>query len=529
MATSSLRRVARLVYRIIVGGMVLLALSPLAALAHPMGNFTINRYSHLQLHSDELFLFYIVDFAEIPALAELLQMDADGDKEISEAEEYTYLDGAMRDLLTSLTLTINGEPQPLTPITARMTMPPGEQEMPTLRLEFDLSAALPPATDGWQLHYRDNNRVTRNGGWQEIIATPAEGITLLDATVPTTDVSDELRNYPNDLLTTPIQVREAHVRFALTTASGQPNAGAVANAAATVRATPVADTQPLREDSDDRGETAADGIFALLASTENDRFAQLMTAPLDGPGAILLLLLAAFGWGGLHALSPGHGKTVVAAYLVGSRGTVGHALFLGLTTTLTHTVGVFALGFVTLFISAYILPEELYPWLSLFSGLLVAVVGFSLLRSRWQEWRHAQAHAHGHDHHHHHDHHDDQEHGEHGHSHLPPEQITWRSLLALGISGGLLPCPSALVVMLGAIAFNRIAFGLLLILIFSLGLATVLTVTGLLFVYAGRLFARLPVQQPLFQLLPVLSALLVTLLGIGITWQALVTTGFFVS
>lgn len=486
----------------LIGG-GLLSFVPSMVLAHPMGNFTINRYSRLELHTDQILLYYVVDFAEVPALAELLQMDTNGDKQISEEEEHTYLDGVMRALLTSLALTINEQPQPLTPITARMEIPPGEQAMPTLRLEFDLTIALPPAADAWQLHYRDNNVVTQKTGWQEIIVTPSAEVTLLAATVPTQDVSNALRNYPPDLLS-PVRIRQATVRFASATTT---MATATMTMPITLPGAAVAGQTPAPQA----------GLGALLANAENDRFAALLMLPLAGPGAVIFVLLAAFGWGGVHALSPGHGKSIVAAYLVGARGTVGHALFLGLTTTVTHTIGVFALGFATLLLSQFILPEAFYPWLGVFSGLLVVLVGLSLLHNRWQGWQHAHAHTHHHDH-------DSQPHvhdGVHGHNHLPPATLTWRSLLALGVSGGLLPCPSALVVMLGAIAFDRVAFGLLLILIFSLGLATVLTVTGLLFVYAGRLFERIPAQRPLFHLLPIVSAAVVTLLGLGITLQAL--------
>jgi ABC-type nickel/cobalt efflux system permease component RcnA len=256
-------------------------------------------------------------------------------------------------------------------------------------------------------------------------------------------------------------------------------------------------------------------------------------------------LLAAFGWGALHALSPGHGKTIVAAYLVGSRGTAQHALFLGLTTTITHTAGVFALGGVTLFASRFILPEQLYPWLGLLSGLLVVGIGASLVwgrlaallgfgRREHHHHDHSHEHTHGHDHEHdhrhglvHHHHHDD-DHG-HSHSHLPPGSdgapVTWRNLLALGISGGLLPCPSALVLMLGAIALDRVAFGLVLILIFSLGLASVLTAIGILLVYAGQLFTRIPESNRLLRVMPVASAAFITLVGVIISWQALVQTG----
>jgi ABC-type nickel/cobalt efflux system permease component RcnA len=129
-----------------------------------------------------------------------------------------------------------------------------------------------------------------------------------------------------------------------------------------------------------------------------------------------------------HALSPGHGKTIVTAYLVGQRGTPRHAALLGLIVTVTHTIGVFTLGVVTLLLSRFIVPDQLYPWLNLVSGLLVVAIGASVLRARWL---HRRAHAHDHDHHHHH-----------GHG----EDLSLRSLFAVGVSGGLLPCPSALVV-----------------------------------------------------------------------------------
>jgi ABC-type nickel/cobalt efflux system permease component RcnA len=275
----------------------------------------------------------------------------------------------------------------------------------------------------------------------------------------------------------------------------------------------------------------------------------------------LIAIAGAFVWGGMHAMSPGHGKTIVGAYLAGSRATAQHALFLGLTTTITHTTGVFALGLVSLFASQYILPEQLYPWLSFLSGLMVVAIGLNLFISRIQgaQWlkrspfghSHTGNHSHEqhshdhHDHHHHkhhsHDHHhhehhshDHHHHHEHGHSHadhshLPPgaddAPITWRSLLALGISGGLVPCPSALVLLLSTIALGRIGFGLVLVLVFSLGLAGTLTGLGLLLVSAKRLFDRLPTQVRLVRMLPAVSALFVALLGLGITTQALVQIG----
>jgi ABC-type nickel/cobalt efflux system permease component RcnA len=220
-------------------------------------------------------------------------------------------------------------------------------------------------------------------------------------------------------------------------------------------------------------------------------------APQVGEGIFLVLLLSAFAWGALHALSPGHGKAMVAAYLVGTRGTPRHAVALGATVTVTHTIGVFALGAVTLALSQYILPEQLYPWLNLVSGALVVVVGAAVLRSRFRKRRH---------HHHHH--------------HHGPESFSWRGLVALGAAAGIIPCPSALVVLLGAIAQGEIALGMVLIVAFSLGLAATLTFLGLAVVYAGKAVGRLPVPGRVTAALPTVSALLIVGVGLVLTAQA---------
>src|SRR5205814_4988173 len=240
------------------------------------------------------------------------------------------------------------------------------------------------------------------------------------------------------------------------------------------------------------------------AARFGDRLTELIAtgAPLE-PWLVLTSLLVAAGLGALHALSPGHGKTVVGAYLVGARGTARHAVFLGLVVTATHTLGVYALGLLTLTASAYVVPERLFPWISAVSGLVVVAVGALLAASRLQA---ALALGHdGHPHAHDDHHHDGHEHThDHSHSHAPADgAVGWRSLLALGVSGGLLPCPSALVVMLGAIAFGRIAFGLLLIVAFSAGLAAVLTSIGIALVYARDLFERLPLDGRLARFAPV--------------------------
>ncbi len=245
--------------------------------------------------------------------------------------------------------------------------------------------------------------------------------------------------------------------------------------------------------------------------------------------------------GALHALTPGHGKTVVAAYLVGSRGTVWHAVVLGSVVTLTHTGSVFLLGIVTLAASKYILPTTIIPWLEILSGLLIVGLGLYLLWQRFLFWWKSRQpveetrtrktsltpssspkkisgsisvqkmpenlHHHG----------DGKM-----HSHDVPEAITWRSLIALGISGGLVPCPDAIAILLVAVAINRVLLGLALIVSFSLGLAVVLIAIGLLMVSSRRLFDRVSFLDKVAPVMPVVSALVVLALGFALTWGAYV-------
>jgi nickel/cobalt exporter len=257
--------------------------------------------------------------------------------------------------------------------------------------------------------------------------------------------------------------------------------------------------------------------------------------------------------GGFHALEPGHGKTLVAAYLVGSHGKARHAVLLGAIVTASHTISVYALGLITLYASQWILPERLYPWLGIGSGLMVAGLGFTLFIRRYlateshAEDGHVHDHAHGHRHNwwgghvrevdthshsdvilHEHDHSEGHDHS-HGAEHEMPRitrELSLSGLFALGITGGIVPCPAALVVLLGALAFHRVAFGLFLIVAFSAGLAAVLISLGLAMVYAGRFMSRFGAQGPLTQRwLPLASSAVITIIGVTLTLQSLVTVG----
>jgi ABC-type nickel/cobalt efflux system permease component RcnA len=325
--------------------------------------------------------------------------------------------------------------------------------------------------------FRDGNYAERTG-WKEVIALAGTGFTLRGSSVPSSDQSRELTVYPTD--TIPPQDTEA--RF-------------------TVVPRPGSATAPLPEAA-----AVASGPGAPASATPRDAFTEVIASPDLGPGLVVMGLAIAAVFGALHGLSPGHGKAMVAAYLVGARGTAGQAVFLGGVVTVTHTLGVFALGLATLLASRYVVPERLYPMLSALSGLMICGVGGRLLYLRIRRLLRPRPPAAGAANHHH---------------HLPSGPVTVRGLLALGISGGLIPCPSALVVLLAAVALHRVAFGMLLITAFSLGLAGVLMALGLIVVYARQWLERMPVSAALLRRVPIASAGVITLIGVGLLVRTL--------
>ena len=408
---------------------------PALATAHPLGNFTINRFSRIEVSGPRLYVRYVLDMAEIPTF------------------QAGHIDARLyaRRIAANARLDVAGRPARLVPLRTALAHPRGAAGLRTTRLEVILAG---PVLHGRiSVSYHDNNYRDRIG-WKEIVVGTA-----------TPSTSHELRAYPKNLLQSPLDVSSVTTTLA-------PHTG---------RAIPPQLSSGHSLEAPDR---IADAGFSSLVG--RSRLSALV---------ILASLAAAIFWGAAHALSPGHGKTIITAYLVGQRGTPRHAALLGLIVTVTHTVGVFALGAVTLSLSRFIVPEHLYPWLNLVSGLLVVGIGGSVLRARWLHRRH---------HHHHH---------EHG--------LSRRSLLSVGISGGLLPCPSALVVLLAAISLHRVGFGLLLIVAFSVGLAMTITGIGLAAVVARSAFRRLSFEGRLLSLLPAVSALVIVAAGIAMTARAL--------
>ena len=292
-------------------------------------------------------------------------------------------------------------------------------------------------------------------------------------------------------------------------------------------------------------------LFLLLqsAASQTEPLTRLLHQQALTPWMIAVAIGIAFALGAAHALTPGHGKTIVAAYLVGSRGTLKHAALLGGMVTLTHTITVFLLGLATLFLFQYVVPQKVTQVLGAISGLSIVAIGGWMLYKRLRGARHTHSHTHdhhhdhGHGHHHDHDHDHDHVHSDdhhahdhthehahsHTHSHGPgghthmPDEISWSGLAALGASGGLVPCESALVLLLTAIALRRVGLGLLLLVSFSLGLALVLMGIGVLVIYAKNLLpgAGNPSGNSFFRWMPVASAAIVMVLGLIMTGVSL--------
>jgi ABC-type nickel/cobalt efflux system permease component RcnA len=538
------RRRARLAAGLVAAAILLAARS---SPAHPLGNFSISHYAGIRVEETAIHVRYLIDMAEIPTFQE--GQETGITPQAGPASLDGYLTRQAQVLANGLRLELDGRRLRLEAESREAIFPPGAGGLPTMKLGIVYRARLDEPARGRfsSLYYRDDNFPGR-AGWKEIVAGAGPGMALAQSSAPENDRSRELADYPTDLLNSPPQDLEAHIVF---------GASPVARA-------PAARPAPLRSGVDPgsaRGVTIARealspravatprtsahervGLEANRQATPRSAFTELVSAKELRLGIVLFAVVVAAGLGALHALEPGHGKTVVGAYLVGSRGSAWHAVVLGTIVTASHTAGVYLLGGVTLYASRYVVPERIYPWLGVFSGLTIAVLGLVLVRRRYRGHEHPHSHhhhhAHGgsHDHHHGHSHGHDGDpeghwhshaHGGHGHHRHGSDGATpLRELLALGVSGGIVPCPAALVVLLSTIALGRVGFGLLLIVAFSMGLAAVLIAIGLLIVHARRFMARFDGGGTLVtRWLPLTSAAMITLLGVGMAVQALLTAG----
>jgi len=446
--------------RLLIGWILALIALPLGtavASAHPLGNFTVNHFSRVTAGAELIAVHYVLDLAEIPTLQET---------------QSGGVEGIATRLADALSLTVDGVASRTTLRSSAVERLAGQAGLATLRVTVDLVA--PAARDGARIEYRDGTYPGRIG-WHAVVFSGS----VRDATVGADDPTNELRSYPTDPTITAPNVTAAAATVDLTGSVTRPadGFGGVARFAI---------------------DAGADTLASYLRSASVDL------------GSLAAALLVAMALGALHALGPGHGKAMVAAYLVGSRGTAGQAVVLGTTVTVTHTLGVYALGAVTLVAAQYVVPERLYPVLGVLSGVLVVAIGLGLLRTRMRSMR---GHA---DHGHEHGHGDGP--GQHRHDVRP---VGMRGLLALGVSGGLLPCPTALVVLLAAVSFHNILLGMVLVAAFSVGLAIVLTGIGLAFVFGQRALRRQHIlsrfgDSAVVRMLPALSAVAITVAGLVI-------------
>jgi ABC-type nickel/cobalt efflux system permease component RcnA len=549
--------------------LVLVLLPATPASAHPLGNFSVNQYLGLILHPDRVTATAIVDAAEIPTLQDRTQVDADADAAVTPDERAAHARRACEGLAAAVDVRVDAARLMWTVTRADFAYSPGAGGLEVSRLTCALAA---PTTLERPAQVRVSNRhLPDRIGWREMTAAGA-GVRLLDSPLPTSSVSDELRDYPDDLLASAPDMRTA-----------------------VVHVEPGTDTAAAPVGPKSQG---TDPVTRWLAALDRT-FADVAGGPLTPLIGILTVLLAIVVGAG-HAALPGHGKTVLAAYLAGKRGRPRDAIAVAATVTLTHTGGVLALGLL-LTAGTAIAGEAVLGWLGLVSGAIVLAVGTVMLLGLVRRRRIDRTHAslslppegshgllgfgHGHDGHHHHhrggagrglrslfrrghghDHgqgHDHShgpghqhghghghghEHGhghgpshEHGHGHGPGhehgrghggERRTGRlGLAGIGLAGGLVPSPSALVVLLAAIGLGRTGFGVLLVVAYGLGMAGTLTGAGLLLLALQRRLARAASSGTpaawlrsafarLHAATPAATAALVVLVGAGLAVRA---------
>ena len=586
--------------RMVVAVLALLAVlaGPAAALAHPLGNFTINHYAGIRVSPTEIRLDVVLDRAEIPTFQERIRLDADEDGEVSEAEADAAREPECRTLGRSLSLIVDGTIVEPTLAAAGLSFPSGSGGLSTMRLVcgFVTPWGGPPASVAFE-----DRSFTERVGWREIVVE-GDGTTIGGEALLAASVSDRLTDYPDDQIAAPL----AMSRVAFTVTPGGPSLPALV----------VADAHPLPgavasgggDSSGGAGPAGGGGApgGSGAPSVAPDAFpgavvpggigAELPTifqATDLTPGVLLAALLAAAALGAGHALTPGHGKTLMAAYLVGTRGTALHAAGLGLSVTISHTLGILLLAVLILGAGTALPPDVVVRALPVAAGVAILVIGTWMLVAELRRRRaagvgagrahdgvathqgadthhgahteaghahqgghthqgadtheaahaHELAHRHGQEHRHDgldgHDH----EYGRHGHTgalpptlehshggvrhtHLPPpgSTITWRSLFALGLAGGIVPSTSALLILLGSIAAGRPGFGVVLVVAFGVGMAAVLGGIGLGLVLARDRIGRLTAGSSLARLgawVPLAAACLVIGIGLWLTGDAL--------
>jgi ABC-type nickel/cobalt efflux system permease component RcnA len=450
--------------------------------AHPLGNFTSNHLTRLTVRSSSVLVHYVLDDAEIPTFSLLRSLDRDGHPAPSVLAGWGAQHAA--EIVPQLQLGSDGKPLPLVPIGSSVTLRPGAGGLSTLYFTADYRASLAPGPH--ELTY-DDTTLPERIGWRDVVVSPAH------------EPTNELRVYPNALIGSP----RDRTAVSLTRSAG----GVIA----------VKDT-------------TAPSVFGVPSAARMDALSAVLARDLSDPLVLIGALLLAVGLGALHALEPGHGKTLLAISLVGARATAPQAAILAVALTIAHTAGVLLFGVVVLSLTRYVVPETLYPWIAVLSGAFVAMLGArALSKTIVQRTAHApaaprsdaeiaraalrahdRAHVHGlaHDH-------GDLDDEAHARAHAIPGSapLRFRDALIAAASGNVAPCPAALVVLLAAIATHRIGYGLVLIVAFSIGLALTLTILGVAIVRGAGWLMRRPHFDRAAAYAPLVTAGAISVIG----------------
>ncbi len=466
--------------------------------AHPLGNFSVSHYTRLEVSAKGVEVTYVLDLAEVPTYTLLRDWKLDAKSPKTELDRKAGEQA--QEWVKGLEFRAAGKriaPQFVRAAIQIFSEADG-QAVARIASTFELPGVASP------LQFEDRNFPDRYG-WKEIVIGSGAGAEIVTASQGAADRSNGLTEYPINTGADTTAAAPQDLRASVDW-RGAGSSGIAARIVPIEQPAPVA--APAQE---------SQGPNPAPSPAKGDFLSRLLAKREIGWQWLLLGLVVAFGLGGAHALEPGHGKTIVAAYLVGSRGTMKHAALLGAVVTFTHTISVFLLGLAMLVLSQSIVPGNIIRTLEAVSGMSIVVIGAVMFYHRLRQLMHDRAHALGH--HHHHDH----DHGPHSHSHLPEEEVTLGSLIALGVSGGLVPCPAALVIMLAAIAFGHVGAGLVLLVAFSLGLAGVLMAVGMMVLYARSWLPNPDAagRHPIFRLVPVLSALIIVCLGLLMTGVSL--------
>jgi ABC-type nickel/cobalt efflux system permease component RcnA len=534
--------------------------APAAAAAHPLGNFTINHYAALRVGEAAIALDVVVDLAEIPTFQERIRIDADGDGDVTDAEAEAARDDECGELLPNLELEVDGTRLDLRLEAAGLAFPAGAGGVPTMRIVCELRATLPAVlAAGTVVTFADTSSAERIG-WREIVVI-GDGTTIAGpegGPAPASeDVSARLTSYPEARLTQPLDVRSAAFTVSpggvaaapFTAPDAAPLAGAPSPTpgASTAAGGPVAATPPATPGTAGSGAAVPGGVGGEIP----DLFRVADLTPIVALGSIVLAMALGAG----HALTPGHGKTLMAAYLVGTRGTVRHAAGLGLAVTVSHTLGILVLALLVTGAESALPADVVVRTVPIVAAAAFVAIGASMVVSELRRRRrrahlasalmrahdeeHARMHAHGDDHDpgaahgHNAEEHGTHDHGTHEHSHgglrhshLPAEDrtLSWRSLFALGLAGGIIPSTNALIILLGTIVAGRAAFGIVLVVAFGLGMAVVLGGVGAVMVVARERLERLPSTSrfgPLAAQAPLVASVAVLGIGLWLTVQAM--------